>query len=136
MVGAWAGDSLTEFDLEAEKVLAGTLTNGLTLQVEFTCDPVSSVCLDTLDFNDPVALSLAHAYRYAAAIEAAEKIIRNPEPYRNAHVSREILAVDIQQWWKDYQANVEYVAYNANTANTDCIFCKPKFSMSLEGKLP
>lgn len=136
MIGAWSGDSLTEFDLESTYTTSGSGMNGLTLQCEFSCDPTTAVCLDELDFNDPVALSLAHAFRYISAIYAAEKIIRNPEPYRNAAVSREVLAVDIQQWWKDYQTNVEFVTYHANQNNTDCIFCKPKFSLSVESKLP
>ena len=136
MIGAWAGDSLTDFDLESTYTVTGSGMNGLTFTCDFTCNPATAVCLEELDFTDPVALSLAHAYRYISAINAAEKIIRNPEPYRNAAVSKEILAVDIIQWQRDYKANLDYVTYNANQANADCIFCKPKFSLSLESKLP
>lgn len=136
MVGAIETDAIDEFDLIATNPVSGFGMNGLTVSCEFSCDPATSVCMDELDFNDPVAMSLAHSLRYISAIHAAEKIIRNPDPYRNAAVSKEILAVDIQQWWKDYQANVEYVVYNANLNNSDCIFCKPKFALSLESKLP
>lgn len=136
MIGSWEGDTLTDFDLESTFSTTGSGMNGLTITCSFTCDPSTAVCLGELDFNDPVSMSLAHAYRYISAIKAAEKIIRNPEPYRNAAVSKEVLAVDILQWWTDYKTNVEYVIYNANQKNTDCIFCKPKFSMGIESKLP
>lgn len=136
MVGGWEGDTLTDFDLESTYSVSGSGTNGLTISCSFSCDPSTAVCLDELDFDDPVSMSVAHAYRYISAIRAAEKIIRNPEPYRNSAVSKEILAVDIQQWWKDYQTNLEYVIYNANQSNSDCIFCKPKYSLSIESKLP
>lgn len=136
MVGAWEGDTLTEFDLDAENVLSGSGMNGLLLGGSLVCNPESAVCLDDLDLSDPVALSTAHAIRYMGAIITSEKIIRNPEPHSNAVASREVLAVDIQQWYDDYQKNIEYIRYNVNTRNTDCIFCKPKFSMSLETKAP
>lgn len=136
MIAAWEGNAIDEFDIEADSVLSGSGMNGLTITCEITCSPITAVCMDEIDFSDPVALSLAHALRYISAIEAAEKIMRNPEPYRNSAVSREILTVDVQQWWKDYQTNVEYVTYHANLSNSDCIFCKPKYSLSLESKLP
>ena len=138
MVSGWAGDTITDFDLAAEQVLSTSqYLHGLCLQCELVCDPATAVCLGELDFSDPVALSAAHALRYMAAILVAERIIRNPQPYRNAAVSREVLAVDIQQWYKDYKTNLEYVTYNANmNKNSDCIFCKPRFAMSLESKLP
>lgn len=136
MVGAWSGNSLTDFDLLSDETMTGSGMNGLTISCEFSCDPATAVCLDDLDFSDPVALSFAHAFRYIAAINVAEKIIRNPAPYRNAAVSKEILAVDIQQWYKDYQTNLDYVLYNVNQNASDCIFCKPTFSLSLQSKLP
>jgi hypothetical protein len=51
-------------------------------------------------------------------------------------VAKEVLAVDLKEWWTDYQKNVEYVAYNAPVKNSDCIYCKPTFSMSVQSKLP
>jgi len=136
MVGGWGGDSLTEFDIEAETNDASNYMNGLTVTGEFYCDSLSSICLDGLDFTDPVALSLAHAYRYASAITLAQMLIRSPEVMRNAMVAKEVLAVDLKEWWTDYQKNVEYVAYNAPVKNSDCIYCKPTFSMSVQSKLP
>jgi len=136
MVGAWGHDNLTDFDLEALEVLTGSGMNGLTISGELTCDPASAVCLDTLDFNDPVSLSTAHAIRYQAAMITAEKIIRNPEPYQNSVSSREILGADIKQWAEDYQKQIDYIRFNVNTRNTDCIFCKPKYSMGLQTKTP
>lgn len=136
MVGGFEADNITDFDLLADEVFTSEYTNGLTITGELYCDPITSVCLSELNYSDPVALSLAHALRYMAAIIAAEKIIRNPAPYRNSQVSREILATDIQQWWKDYEANVNYATYNAELTNSDCIFCKPAFSMSIQSKLP
>lgn len=134
-VGGFQADNETSFDLLADQPGADSVSNGLAMEVELTCDPVSAVCLSGLDYSDPVSLSIAHALRYAAAICTAEKIIRRTSPYRNAQVAREILAADIQQWWKDYQTNVEYATYHANVGNTDCVFCKPAFSMSVQSKL-
>ena len=136
MVSGWEGDSLTEFDLEAEVATGEHFMNGLTLTAEFVCDPASSICLGGLDYSDPVALSLAHAYRYAAAITLAQMIGRSPEVLRNANIAKEVLAADVQNWWKDYQANVEFVTYHAPVNNTDCVFCKPAFAMSVQSKLP
>jgi hypothetical protein len=110
--------------------------NGLTLTAEFVCDPASSICLGGLDYSEPVALSLAHAYRYAAAITLAQMIGRSESVLRNANIAKDVLAADVQNWWKDYQANVEFVTYHAPVANTDCIFCKPAFAMSVQSKLP
>jgi len=134
-VGGFQADNLTSFDLLADQPGADSVSNGLAMEVELTCDPVSAVCLSGLDYSDPVSLSIAHALRYAAAICTAEKIIRRTTPYRNAQVAREILAQDIQQWWKDYQTNVEYATFHANVGNTDCVFCKPAFSMGVQSKL-
>lgn len=136
MVGGFQVDTLTEFDLLADTPGADSNLNGITIQCEISCDPVTSICMDELDYSDPVALSVAHALRYAAAICTAEKIIRTTNATRNATVSREILSVDIQQWWKDYEANVKYATYHANTRSSDCIFCKPAFSMSIQSKTP
>lgn len=136
MVGAWAGNSLSEFDMEAEEVLSGNGMNGITISGELTCSPSTVVCVDDLDFSDPVALSLAHAIRYQAAMITAEKVIRNPEPYQSAVASREILAADIPTWEAAYQEQIKYIQYNANTKAADCIFCKPKYSMSVETKTP
>ncbi len=134
-IGGWQYDNQTSFDLIAESTNADGVSNGLVLEAELTCDPISAVCLSQLDYSDPVALSIAHALRYAAAICTAEKIIRRTTPYRNAQVASEILAKDIQQWYIDYQANVEFSTYHANTGNTDCIFCKPAYSMGIQSKL-
>ncbi len=134
-IAGWQRDSQSEFDILAEETGGSGYSNGLVLEVELSCDPFTSVCLSALDYSDPVALSMAHALRYAMAICTAEKIIRRVEPYRNAQVAAEILAQDIQQWYKDYQTNVEYVTYHANVRGTDCVFCKPQFAMSLGAKL-
>lgn len=134
-IAGWQRDSQSEFDLLSEGSEGSTVTNGLVLEAELSCDPFTSVCLNTVDYSDPVSMSLAHALRYAMAICTAEKIIRRTEAYRNAQVSREILAQDIQQWYKDYETNVNYVTYHANVRGTDCIFCKPAFSMSMGAKL-
>ena len=136
MVGGGGGNSLTDFDLEAEKGSADSYMNGLTITAEFICDPVSSICVGGLDYNDPVVMSLAHAYRYASAIELAQGLIRSPEAMRNAAVAKEVLAVDIKEWWIDYQKNVEYVTFHANVSNSDCLFCKPAFSMKVQSKMP
>lgn len=136
MVGGWQGDSISEFDIEAETEGADNYTNGLTITAEFVCDAISSLCLGGLDYSDPVALSFAHAYRYAAAIELAQMLIRSPDAMRSAAVAKEVLAVDIRDWWADYQKNVDFVAFNAPVGNSDCIFCKPAFSMSVKPKLP
>jgi hypothetical protein len=136
MVGGWERDNVTDFDLIAESFNASEVLNGLTIECELDCEPFTSVCLGSLDYSDPVALSLAHALRYAAAINAAEKIIRTVSPESDANVSRQILATDIQQWWADYEKNIKYVTYHANTRSSDCIFCKPAFSMSINSKTP
>lgn len=138
MVSGWTGNTVTDFDLAAEETLSTSqYLHGLCLECQLVCDPATAVCLDEMDFSDPVALSAAHALRYMTAILIAERIIRNPQPYRGAAVSSEVLAVDIQQWYKDYKTNLDYVTYNANmNKNSDCIFCKPKYSMSLQSRLP
>lgn len=136
MVSGWGGDTLTGFDLEAENATGEYYMNGLTITAEFNCDPVSSICVDGLDYSDPVALSLAHAYRYASAITLAQMIGRSPEVLRNANIAKEVLAADVQNWWKDYQTNIEFVTYHAPVSNTDCVYCKPAFSMSVTPKLP
>lgn len=134
-IGGWQYDNQTSFDELAETVDAGGASNGLVLEAELSCDPITAICLSELDYSDPVALSVAHALRYAAAICTAEKIIRRTSPWRNAQVAREILATDIQQWWTDYQKNVEFATFHASTTNSDCILCKPAFSMGLQSKL-
>lgn len=136
MVSGWGADNLTDFDLEAEIATGEYYMNGLTITAEFNCDPVSSFCVDGLDYSDPVALSLAHAYRYASAITLAQMIGRSPEVLRNANIAKEVLAADVQNWWKDYQTNVEFVTYHAPVSNTDCVYCKPAFSMKVQSKLP
>ena len=136
MVGAWEGDNLTDFDIHADDATTGSGMNGLTISCEITCDPLTSICDDGLDFTDPVALSVAHAFRYIAAIHAAERIIRNPAPFRNAAVTAQILAEDIKQWYLDYRTNLEYAAYHANANGSGCLICKPKFSMGIESKIP
>lgn len=136
MVSGWEGNNLTDFDLAAETATGEHFMNGLTMTVELYCDPVSSICLDGLDYSDPVALSLAHAYRYASAINMAQWLIRSPEVLRNAAIAKETLAVDIQNWAIDYQKNIEFVTFNAAVGNTDCVFCKPPYSMSIQSKTP
>lgn len=136
MVSGWNGNNLTDFDLAAETENGEYYMNGLTITGEFYCDPMSSICVDGLDYSDPVSLSLAHAYRYAAAITLAQMIGRSPEVMRNANIAKEVLAADVQNWWKDYQTNVDFVAFNAPVSNTDCVFCKPTYSMSIQSKLP
>ena len=136
MVSGWGGANLTDFDLSAEVATGEYYMNGLTITAEFNCDPVSSLCVDGLDYSDPVALSLAHAYRYASAITLAQMIGRSPEVLRNANIAKEVLAADVQNWWKDYQTNIEFVTYHAPVSNTDCVYCKPAFSMKVQSKLP
>lgn len=136
MVTSWNGDNLTDFDLSADVETGEYYMNGLTLTGEFYCDPISSLCVDGLDYSEPVALSFAHAYRYAAAITLAQMIGRSPEVLRNANIAKEVLAADVQNWWKDYQANVDFVTFNAPVTLTDCVFCKPAFSMSIQSKTP
>jgi hypothetical protein len=92
--------------------------------------------VDGLDYSDAVSLSLAHAYRYAAAITLAQMIGRSPEVLRNANIAKEVLAVDVQNWWKDYQTNVDFVSFHAPVSNTDCVYCKPTYSMSVQSKMP
>lgn len=138
MVGAWEGDNLTDFDLEAAKSLAqsGGLTNGLTMSIEFSCDLIGVICLDALDYSDPAALSAAMAYKYISVISTANKLLMNIDAYRSSAVTAELLAAMMPGWWDKYQENLEYATYHADLTQTDCVFCKPAFSISVKGKTP
>lgn len=137
-MGDWQGSSVTDFDLEAQKSLSSFsgYTNGLTLTIELTCDPVNVICMEAFDYSDPATMAAAVAYHYAAAISTAELIMMNIEPFRNSGVTAEILSAAIPAWRTRYEENLEYAKYNADLSQTDCLFCKPAFSMSIKGKTP
>ena len=140
-VAPWAGDSLTDFDLEAEKSMVNSTgyTNGLTLTIELTCDPTSVVCLGGMDYADEATMSAAFAYYYAAGIQTAGMLLRNPEASRRAAVTAEQLVDWVKIWdGKDgkYEQAMAFAVHNADVTQTDCVFCKSAYSLTVEGKTP
>lgn len=138
MVGAWQGNSLTEFDLEADNNVSSSTgyTNGLTLTIELSCDPANVICLDGFDYSDPATMAAAYAAHYAMAICVGEQVMMNIEPFRESGVTNEILAVALPAWRTRYEENLAYAQFNADLTATDCVFCKPAFSLSVQGKKP
>ena len=137
-VGPWSGDTLTDFDLEAEKNLLSSTgyTNGLTMQIELTCDATSVVCLGGMDYGNEATLSAAFAYYYACAIQTAGMLLRNTEAFRSAAVTAEMLAAWITVWQEKYEKALDFATYNADLTQTDCVFCKSAFTLTVEGKTP
>ena len=135
-VGGWNGDSLASFHEAAENDTATMYMNGLTIRCEIVCDPVQPICINGIDYSDPVALSLVHAYRYASAIHVADLLIRSPQALQNALVARETLIEAKQEWWELYKEAITFVGQNISTQTTDCILCKPAFSANMQSKLP
>jgi len=136
MVSGWKGEDLTSFDVAAENVTGDNYTNGLWFEAELWCDPASSLCLGGLDYQNAAAMSLAHAFRYMAAIEAARILGQSPDVLRAANLAKDYLTASVQEWWKDYEKNIEFAAYHANPMDTDCITCNPAISLKVSPKLP
>ncbi len=125
-VGGWSGDTLTDFDQAAEETSAVSNLYGLTVRVRITCDAVKILCPgESLDFSQPLSAATAHAIRYAAADYLAAKILSDTSLSRFSLINREALAIERQQWAKQYDAQLAFINENANVTAGGCLTCKP-----------
>lgn len=136
MIGAWQGDTLTDFDTATCVSSSSGYTNGLTLEIGLSCDGASVLCEGGTDYSDPAAMAAAYAAYYASGINVGEIIASNMEPFRNSAVTGEFLKAAIPVWWERYEENLEYAVYNADLRGTDCLIWKPAMSISVKGKTP
>lgn len=133
MVAGWQGNTLTDFyqcDTCQSCAVSGEYLNGLTLDIEIGCNLGENFCKGQLDFNtDPLALSIAYAIRYAAAVGLAERLMLSGTLNRANLINREALQAARAEWNSRYIEAVRYIAENPDISRTDCLDCKSAFSM-------
>lgn len=134
-VGGWTGDSLTDFDEISNEVTASTYTYGLTLQVRLECDPGAALCSGTLNFSDPLALSMAEAIQYKAACLVADKILTATGISRYNLINRETLIEAKKAWNQAFIETTQYIAANADPKLAGCMECKPAIGMKMQNVL-
>lgn len=131
MVGGWLGDSLTEFDQSSTS--SGLDLNGLTLNVDLGCDLSQVLCNGSLNFNnDPLALTMAYAIRYAAAQEAASMLLTSTELLRVNTINRDALKALRSEWQDKYAKYCVSIADQAVIEQNDCLTCKDEHGMRIE----
>lgn len=135
MIGGWTGEGLTSFDLAAAQSTTDTWTNGLTLTLRAQCDPGKVLCEDSLNFANPLALSMAHAIRYKSAEIGADTILTDTSLSRYAVINREILREERKKWQGRYVELINYITSEADWRGSDCFTCKSVFDMQVAGIL-
>lgn len=125
----WTGNALDNFHDDLTGDSLGL--NGLTFDVEFSCNYETTYCPGgTLNFDgDPVSYAVAHAVQFAAGIFIADKIFSAPALTRNNTINRDLLKEMRAGWINSYNEAISYIADNANPANNDCLVCRPGIDM-------
>ena len=105
----------------------------LTLTLRTQCDVSDTLCSGTLNFSNPLALSIAHAIRYKTAELTADALLLDTRLNRQAIAKTEALREQRKVWQGRYSDLVNYVTAEADLHNSDCAVCKSVFDMQLAG---
>lgn len=132
MVGGSSSDSFSATALPQEAV-----TNkmyGIALEVDFVCKVHEVLCSGTLDFEgNPLALSLAFAIRYQAAVQVGEAVLKSTKLSRETMLGAEQWEDSIAIWQDKYNQHVNHIVQNVDHSANDCLTCKDILKMTREG---
>jgi hypothetical protein len=99
--------------------------NGILLDAEFVCDNVALICKQNLNFtSNPLALVMAYAVRYRAAGIVIDNVLSSGQLNRYTMMDREALYGKRNNFLKEYQNRISYLADNINWQANDCLACK------------
>lgn len=120
MIGGFETDTL-EFEINTYG--GNNYMNGLGFEAEFRCNIHELFCMTELDYeSDPLAVSIAFAIRYKAAIILADMIFASGLNHWSL-INREYLAVEQKSWQAKYEEIVTYIANKVPITRNDCWQC-------------
>mgnify|MGYP000663404385 CR=1 FL=1 len=132
MVGSVEIDSVAELD-----DMPTTMSNkmmGIFLDMDFGCKISEILCKDSLDFqSNPLALSMALAIQYRAAMFVADVVSRPDVLTRDNMIDGDSWDEDYLMWREGYNQQVNFVASQVNHQNTDCFSCRDVLGMTRQG---
>ena len=132
MVGSMEINSLTELD-DLPTTMRDKMM-GIFLDMDFGCKISDLLCEDRLDFQaNPLALSMALAIQYRAAMFVADKVM-NPQVLSRDNMMDQTGWEDNYLIWSEkYNQQVNYIVSQVNHQNTDCFTCRDVLGMTRQG---
>jgi len=132
MVGGRQINSVSE--LEDEVTVMSNRMYGLTLELDFSCKVDEVLCEDALDFSgNPLALSMALAIQYSAAVKLSDSVLRSGVLSRENMVNRDEWEEAALTWQAKYNEHVNYIVSEVDHTANDCLACKEILGLTRRG---
>lgn len=107
MAAGTSGNDITD----RENWSTDNATQGLMLDIEFKCNPLSAICDGAPDYEfDPLQAPTAHAIRYAAAVYVLDYVAAGSAVDRDALLGDVAVGKMRQDYEREYATRAEYVA--------------------------
>lgn len=132
MAGGWQGDDMASFSDDLTNI--SSYANGISLNVEFSCNTSESFCDELSNMDNALAMCIALAVRYKAASLIASKEFHSTRLTRESFISKDLLEARAKEWDYLYTEKVTYLLQNIDLSQSDCLSCKPQFTIGL-GKI-
>jgi len=117
----------------------GKFLNGIALDVLLSCNTETLICNTELDFvSDPIAMTMAWAYRYATAASLVTKIMNDPFPNNFTMLGTEQLQANLSLYNSEYNLRIGYICTQLSkpehiNRSSDCFVCKEKTGLRKSG---
>ena len=97
--------------------------HGFSLDVEIKCDTGRLICRE-FDSQNKIAVASAWANLYKAGELLIEKILSSSEITRFTLMNREYLYGKRNNYKKEYEMRIQYLAYEIDVTRGDCFICQ------------
>lgn len=98
--------------------------NGLSIDAFIQCSPLSWVCKEDALEGFQINLVVARTIQFRAAAKLIQKILDSPNTSYYTLLNREALYGKRNHLNKRYEENIQWLAANAPTNETDCLKCR------------
>lgn len=98
--------------------------NGIMLDAEFDCNTTELICKQNFNYNgNGVALAMAYAIRFRSAAIVIDEILGSSQINRYTMMDRETMSGKRNNFVKEYQARMNWIADKINWRANDCLAC-------------
>lgn len=131
------GITFDTIDFECEESQYGNVgnyMNGLSLDVELSCDVSEVLCDDTFDFvTNPLAISTALAIRYRAGQFLIGDILSSANVNRYTMMDGSLLQKWYMEYGNKYKEQLDWAIPTIDITANDCLECRDIIKMTKRG---
>jgi hypothetical protein len=134
MVGGVTFDTI---DFDCDEIIYGNVSNymnGLSLDVELSCDVNEVLCQDSFDFvTNPLAIATAHAIRYKAGQLLIADILGSGNVSRYTMMDGDMLQKFYVEYGNKYKERIDWSTATLDITANDCLECRDMIKLVKKG---